>query len=178
MVSGVPLSDGKLPPVQGPPSLHGVQYGVPDWGVEDRPTRRHRQGDDGVCRRGRFSDEVAAGLASRDAAPQPERKGDILVFDYPNAFQDVHWYYMSRALRPTPPHAAWTRPLTDSLSTPLALLRVRRRIRMPPWTRPSLGVDVQTGLRLTVDYFFDLRLTVDFGFGLSTNYRLWVWTFD
>ena len=42
----------------------------------------------------------------------------------------------------------------------------------------SLGVDVQTGLRLTVDYFFDLRLTVDFGFGLSTNYRLWVWTFD
>ena len=33
----------------------------------------------------------------------------------------------------------------------------------------SLGVDVQTGLRLTVDYFFDLRLTVDFGFGLSTD---------
>jgi hypothetical protein len=25
----------------------------------------------------------------------------------------------------------------------------------------SLGVDVQTGLRLTVDYFFDLRLTID-----------------
>ena len=34
----------------------------------------------------------------------------------------------------------------------------------------SLGVEVETGLRLTIDYFFDLRLTVDFYF----EYRLTV----
>jgi hypothetical protein len=34
----------------------------------------------------------------------------------------------------------------------------------------SLGVEVETGLRLTINYFFDLRLTVDFYF----EYRLTV----
>ena len=34
----------------------------------------------------------------------------------------------------------------------------------------SLGVEVETGLRLTIDYFFDLRLTVDIYF----EYRLTV----
>jgi hypothetical protein len=46
---------------------------------------------------------------------------------------------------------------------------------------PGLGVEVETGLRLTIDYFFDLRLTVDsyfeyqltvdWHFELRTNFR-------
>jgi hypothetical protein len=39
-------------------------------------------------------------------------------------------------------------------------------------TLASLGVAVETGLRLTVDYFFYLGLTVDSHFELSTNCRL------
>ena len=51
-------------------------------------------------------------------------------------------------------------------------VRVSVRVSVALQYLASLGVDVQTGLRLTVDYFFDLRLTVDFGFGLSTDCRL------
>jgi hypothetical protein len=37
----------------------------------------------------------------------PERKGDILVFDYPSAGRTLVLYVtLSRALGPTPPHAA------------------------------------------------------------------------
>ena len=79
-------------------------------------------------------DEVAAGLASRDA---PRAQGDILVFDFPSAGRTlvlyvtcVGPYTSTRGLNHTPD--------ADSLSAPLALLRVRRRIRMPPWTRPAM----------------------------------------